>query len=118
MQQSERGRFARARRADERHRFAGQRREAQIGHRGPLAVVGKRHVLEFHEAVYAPGIHGIGAVAYRRLRIEHLEKFGEPRGVHDHPVGEVHGLFEPADQQRGKAHEHDDLADRGEIAQV
>ena len=85
---------------------------------GALAVVGERDVLEFDEAAHPAGIDRVGAVAHRRLGVEHLEELGKPRRVHHHAVGEMHGLLEPADQQRGEAHEHHDLADGGETVQI
>ena len=75
--------------------------KVEIGDRGALAVVGERNVLEFHQAVQAAGIQRVGAVAHRRLGVEHLEEFLDPRRVHHHAVGELHDVFEPADQQRG-----------------
>ena len=101
MQQRQRRRFAAAGRADQRHGLARQRGEAQVGDGGALAVVGERHVVEFDQAAQPAGIDGVGPVAHRRHRVEHLEEFGEPRRVQEQPVGEADRLLEPGDQQRG-----------------
>ena len=53
MQQRQRRRFAAAGRPDQRDGLAGQRGEFQIRDRGTLAVIGKRHVLEFDRAAHA-----------------------------------------------------------------
>ena len=118
MQKRKRGRLARPGCADEGDRFAGQRGEAEIRDCRALAVIGERHVLEFHEPAHVPGIHGISAVAHRRLGVEHVEEFGKPRGIHHNLVGKMNRLVELADQERCEAHEHDDFADAGLAAQV
>ena len=98
MQQRERGRFAAAGRPDQRDALAGQRRETQIRHRGTLAIIGKRDAREFDEAAHAAGIDRIRPVAHCRHGIEHGEKLGELRHIHEQPVGEADYLLEPADQ--------------------
>ena len=84
VQQRERRRFAGAGRADQRDGLAGQRGEAQVGDRRPLAVVGERDVLELHQAAQAAGIDRIGPVAHRGLGVEHLEEFREAGRLHHH----------------------------------
>ena len=86
--------------ADERDGLAGQRREVQVGDRRPLAVIGKRDVLEFDEAAHAARIDRVGPLAHRRFGVEHVEESAQPRRVHEHPVDEAHEFFELADQQR------------------
>ena len=113
VQQRQRRRLAGAGRADQRDGLARQRGEGEIGDRGPLAVIGERDVLELDQAAHAAGIDRVGAVAHRRHGVEHVEELLQPRRVHHHAIGEMHDLFELADQHGGKAHEHDDLADRG-----
>ena len=87
IQQRQRRRFAAAGRADQRHAVAGQGGEAQIRHRGTLAVIGKRHILEFDQAADAAGIDRVGPVAHRRHGVEDAEEVGELRRVHEQPVG-------------------------------
>ena len=56
IEQRQRRRLAAAGRPDQRDAVAGQRLEGQIDDGGTLAVVGKRHILEFDMAVHAAGI--------------------------------------------------------------
>ena len=70
----------------------------EVGDRGALAVVGERDVGELDQPAHAAGIDRVGPVAHRRHGVEHLEEFRQPRRIHEHPVGEVHRLLEPADQ--------------------
>ena len=114
MQQRDRGRFAGAGRADQRDGLAGQRGEGEVLDRGPLAVIGKRDVLEFDQAREPPGIHRVGPVAHRGHGIQHVEEFLQPRRLHEHAVDEADHLFELLDQHGGETHEHHDLADGGE----
>ena len=118
MQQRDRGRFAGAGRADQRDGLAGQGGKRNVLDRRPLAVIGKRDVVEFDEAGEPAGIHGVGPVAYGRHRVQHVEEFLQARRLHEHAVDEAHHLFELLDQHGGKRHEHHDLADGGETLAV
>ena len=60
--------------ADQRDAVAGQRGEGQIRDRGALAVIGKRHVVEFDQPAQPAGIDRIRAVAHRRHGVEHVEE--------------------------------------------
>ena len=75
MQQGKRGRLAGSGRAHQRHRFARQHGERQVGDRRALAVIGERNVLEFDQAAHAPGVDRILAVVHGRIGIEHAEEF-------------------------------------------
>ena len=68
--------------------------------------------MEFDEAGKPPGIHGVGPVADRRHRVQHVEEFLQAWGLHEHAVDEAHHLFELLDQHGREAHEHHDLTDR------
>ena len=118
VQERQRGRLARAGRADQRDDLARQRGKFQVGDRGALAIVGERHVAEFDQAVHAAGIDGVGPVAHRRHRVGDLEELDEPRTVLEQAVGETHGLLEPDDEHAGEAREGDDLAHRREAVDV
>ena len=118
VQERERRGFAAAGRADQRNAVAGQRGEAQVRDGGALAVIGKRHVVEFDQAAHTAGIDRIRPVAHRRHGVEHAEELGELRRIHEQAVGEADHLLEPRDQQRGDRHEADDLADRGKADEL
>ncbi len=113
VQKRDRRRFAGAGRADQRDGLAGQGGKRNVLDRGPLAVIGKRDVVEFDEAGEAAGIHRAGPVAHRGHRVQHVEEFLQARRLHEHAVDEAHHLFELLDQHGRKTHEHHDLADRG-----
>ena len=113
VQQRDRGGFAGAGRADQRDGLAGERRKRNVLDRGPLAVIGKRDVVEFDEPGEATGVHGVGPVAHCGHRVQHVEEFLQARRLHEHAVDEAHHLFELLDQHGRKTHEHHDLADRG-----
>ena len=72
----------------------------EVGDRGALAVIGERHVGELDQPAHAAGIDRVGAVAHRRLGVEHLEEFAQARRIHQHAVGEADRLLEAGDQQR------------------
>ena len=91
----------------------GQRREGDIQHRRALAVIGKRHVVEFDQAVHAAGIDRVRRLAHVRFGVEDVEEFPQPRRVHEHLVDEADEFLELADQQAGEIHEHHDVADGG-----
>ncbi len=118
VEERERGRLARAGRTHQSDGLARKRSEGEVGDCRALAVVGERHVLELDQALHPAGVDGAGAVAHRRLGIEHIEELRDARRVQHHAVGEADGLLEPADEQRGEAHEHHDLADRRLAVQI
>ena len=103
VQQRDRGRFAGAGRADQRDGLAGQRGEGKVLDRGPLAVIGKRHVVEFDQAREPPGVDRVGPVAHRGHRVEHVEEFLQARRFHEHAVDEADHLFELLDQHGGES---------------
>ena len=70
--------------ADQRDGLARQRGEVQIGDRRPLAVIGERHVVELDQPAQPARIDRVRPVAHRRLGVEHLEEFLQPRRVHHH----------------------------------
>ena len=84
MQQRKRRRFAGAGRAHQRHGLARQRRKVQSRDRRPLAIVGKRHILELDAAGKAAGIHRVGPVMHRRNGVEHVEKFAQLGRIQRH----------------------------------
>ena len=114
MQKRERRRFAAAGRPDQRDAIARQRRETQIRHRGALAIVRKRHILNSTRPRKRPGSTASGRSRTAGTVSMHAEELGELRRIHEQAVGKADHLLEPADQERRDRHEADDLADRRE----
>ena len=115
---AERRRLAGAGCADQRDGLAGSAVKAEIGTGGALAVVGKRNVLELDEPAHAAGSSASGR-SRTAGSVSSTSKNSLSRGASiTIRLAKLHDLFEPADQQRGIAHEHDDLADRGLTVQI
>ena len=111
MQQRDRGGFAGTGFSDQSEGLSRQRGERDVLNGGALAVIGERDVVEFHKAGEAAGIDGVGPVAHRWHRIEHVEELAQPRGFHEDAVDEAHDLFELLDQHGREGDEHHDFAD-------
>ena len=118
MQQAERRRFARARRADKRDRLAGRDLERDIAHRLAPAVIGKAHMIEGDAPLEPAGIDGEGVVGDLWRGVENLEKILQLRRLQEEAVDEADDLLQPRDQHGGQIHEGDDLADAGEAFEI
>ena len=81
VQQAERRRFARARRAHQRHRLARPHLERHVGHGGALAVVGEADALEHHFADGPAQVRRARHVPHRGHGIDDVEELAQLRRI-------------------------------------
>jgi len=98
IQQCERRRFCRCRRADQRDAIAGEPVKLDPRRRAP-AVVDSDTVLNSTRPRTRPGSKA-SAVAHRGPRCRAREEVGKLRRIGEQAIGEADRLFEPRDQHR------------------